>query len=340
MIDPQVSIVLAVHNDSNSLRKVMSSLLNQTLKEIEIIAINDASEDDCGALLDDFKQQDDRLNVKHLPKNVGLHEARRIGALQSRAPYIGFIDADDDIDLQMFSLLFLQCKKHDADIAMCGMYRVLPEIKQIKVKFKEQVVKDRVFEKFCNLSFGTGSLCNKLYKREIILPYMTKQFYWKQDPSEDVLVNIGCFLNAKKVFLSKEIMYYYIFNENSMTSNLDRPKFFVELFRAFAIAVDMYCDQGAYVIDNICKLYSSLLRAHLDNGVMELESYNQAMTEAFELIMHRYPLALFLFLNKKNDTLSFASSYLAHEDHRRRPWHKRLLRTMQSLERRVFQSWR
>ena len=75
----KVSIIVPVYNNANSLIQSLRSLFDQTLNEIEIIAVNDASTDQSGDILDELAQRESRLNVIHLRENVGVHETRSAG---------------------------------------------------------------------------------------------------------------------------------------------------------------------------------------------------------------------------------------------------------------------
>ena len=98
--EPLVSIIIPVHNTVSYLHKCVESIRNQTLKQIEIILVDNLSVDGSSDLCDEYALIDSRIKVLHLPI-AGLSIARNAGMQVATAPYIGFIDSDDYIDSVM-----------------------------------------------------------------------------------------------------------------------------------------------------------------------------------------------------------------------------------------------
>ncbi|MBO2452409.1 bifunctional glycosyltransferase family 2 protein/CDP-glycerol:glycerophosphate glycerophosphotransferase [Actinomadura barringtoniae] len=93
--DPSLSIVIPVHKVQGYLRQCLDSVLDSDLPDVEIVAVDDASPDGCGAILDEFAERDPRVHVLHLDENVGLGEARNIGLGLATGEYVWFFDSDD-----------------------------------------------------------------------------------------------------------------------------------------------------------------------------------------------------------------------------------------------------
>ena len=115
---PMVSIIVPVYNAAPYLNQCIDSLTNQTLKEIEIILINDGSTDDslvvCGALA----AKDDRIRLIDKP-NGGVSEARNDGLRAAVGDYVGFVDPDDWVDTEMYERMLSALTTAQADICMC-----------------------------------------------------------------------------------------------------------------------------------------------------------------------------------------------------------------------------
>ncbi|MFE9772849.1 CDP-glycerol glycerophosphotransferase family protein [Streptomyces sp. NPDC005931] len=92
---PRFSIVVPVYKVQGYLHECLDSVLGQSYRDIEVIAVDDRSPDDCGAILDAYAARDPRLRVLHLPENVGLGRARNAGLEQARGEYVLFLDSDD-----------------------------------------------------------------------------------------------------------------------------------------------------------------------------------------------------------------------------------------------------
>ena len=97
----KVSILMPACNVEKFLRECMDSVVGQTLKDIEIICIDDGSKDSTGDILDDYAEQDERVKVIHKP-NSGYGHSMNVGLQHATGEYIGIIETDDFADLDMF----------------------------------------------------------------------------------------------------------------------------------------------------------------------------------------------------------------------------------------------
>ena len=123
---PKVSVIVPVYKVEPWIRECMDSLVNQTLnlkKEIEIICIDDGSPDNCGKILDEYKQKYSSVKVIH-QKNGGVSRARNAGLDIATGEYITFVDPDDYLDLRAYEFMYKYAKKDNIDILHCN-YRGL-----------------------------------------------------------------------------------------------------------------------------------------------------------------------------------------------------------------------
>lgn len=116
-----ISIIVPIYNVEQYLIQCLESILNQTCRDIEIILIDDGSQDCCGEICDEYARKDNRIKVYHT-NNGGLAAARNYGIEKATGEYIGFADSDDWIEPDMFEVLLSQAEKHKAEIAICGCY--------------------------------------------------------------------------------------------------------------------------------------------------------------------------------------------------------------------------
>ena len=98
---PLVSIVVPVYKVEKYLERCVKSLLCQTLHDIEIILVDDGSPDRCPQICDEYASRDERIKVVH-KRNGGLSSARNAGLLVATGSYIGFVDSDDDVRIDMY----------------------------------------------------------------------------------------------------------------------------------------------------------------------------------------------------------------------------------------------
>ena len=121
-----VSIVVPVYNVEKYLDRCIYSLQNQTLKDIEIILVDDGSPDHSPEICDQYAGSDNRIQVIH-KKNGGLSSARNAGMRVASGKYIGFVDSDDDIELDMYEKMFAIAEKYQVNFVMSDYQRILSD---------------------------------------------------------------------------------------------------------------------------------------------------------------------------------------------------------------------
>ena len=123
---PQVSVIVPVYKAERYLQRCVDSLVRQTLRDIEIILVDDGSPDGCPALCDQLASEDSRIRVVH-KENGGLSSARNAGLCVATGKYVGFVDSDDDVELDMYEKLVQKAEQYAADFVMCDYRRILSD---------------------------------------------------------------------------------------------------------------------------------------------------------------------------------------------------------------------
>lgn len=116
---PKLSIIVPVYKVEEFLDRCIESILAQTFNDYELILVDDGSPDRCGEMCENWAKRDNRIRVIH-KENGGLSDARNAGIDVAVGEYIGFVDSDDYIKLDMFEVLKKNLEENDADISMCG----------------------------------------------------------------------------------------------------------------------------------------------------------------------------------------------------------------------------
>lgn len=197
---PKISIIVPVYNAEKYLPKCIDSLCNQTLKDIEIILVNDGSTDSSLEICEKYAKIDHRIAV--LSKdNEGVAKARRDGIMKASAEYISFIDSDDYYEPDFCEKMFSRIRKTDADLVECDYYSVSGNArKEHRIyssdmgldteKFYEIVVRKTIVN-----GYEAVVLWNKLYRKELITKAV-KEFGDNQ--LEDYLFNTQYYTMAKR----------------------------------------------------------------------------------------------------------------------------------------------
>lgn len=231
---PKISIIIPAYNVENYLEECLNSLLNQTLREIEMIIIDDGSSDATPKICDEFSKRDSRIVVVH-QKNAGVSEARNKGISFATGEYVMFVDGDDWIEEDACETVYQHLKEKQADSLMfCYVNQSSKGAKkkeifsQEKIVFEGEEITNRIEKSFIGLTGdelahperidSTISVWGKVYKLDIIKKYHIKYINYNIVPSECQLFNIEYFSKAKKVVYVKEFLYHYRRNtESSVT---------------------------------------------------------------------------------------------------------------------------
>lgn len=164
----KVSVIVPVYNVEKFLPECLDSLINQTLKDIEIICVNDGSKDNSLTILQKYAQKDSRIKIID-QQNQGLSAARNSGMKTASGEFIGFVDSDDWVDLNYYEKLYNAAKKFDSDIAVGDFIREGKVLKSKKLKFKSEAVYRKNADKFEQIASPKYNyIWNKIYKRTML----------------------------------------------------------------------------------------------------------------------------------------------------------------------------
>ena len=117
--DKKISIIVPIYRVEKYLDKCISSICSQSYKNLEIILVDDGSNDQCPQICDEWAGRDERIVVRHV-QNGGQSYARNIGLEFATGEYIGFVDGDDTVHCKMYEILLALMEKHGADIVECN----------------------------------------------------------------------------------------------------------------------------------------------------------------------------------------------------------------------------
>jgi glycosyltransferase involved in cell wall biosynthesis len=300
-----VTVIVPCYNAQGCLEKSLRSLFSQSLQGLEIIVVDDCSTDATSEIVARLSEEYDDLVYLRLPENKGVHEARLAGLKKATSPWIGFLDADDIALPHMYQRMYEAGVQNGVDIVVCGSLRVTFEGKRIshKVIYPEnRKISENLFDKFCRWEFGSGAVWNKLYRHETITPYQDLHFDWRQNCNEDLLLNIGCFLDASSVYLLKDVLHQYVENPYSATAKMKNTKGYIQTYRAYALAISLYAGRDVEIFEKITELYRRQLgfSCYQIGSLKDLHQvHREEIEEAINLIKDIYPLGLALIASRQ-----------------------------------------
>lgn len=217
----KVSIIVPVYNVEEFLEECLDSLITQSLKDIEIICINDGSTDNSLKIMEEFQQKDKRIKII-TQKNAGLSAARNSGLYIAKGEYIGFVDSDDWVSTDFYELLYNNAIRNDADISAGnvvysenGKFRAKNFLSKQTFKVKKSKISTLTEKK---IFMKAPVVWNKLFRKTLI-DSLNLRFPvgLKFEDNYFSLITILC---CKTIVIDEWPVYFYRMNGASITNTL------------------------------------------------------------------------------------------------------------------------
>ena len=221
---PKISVIVPIYNVEKYLEKCLDSLVNQTLKDIEIILVNDGSTDNSGQIAKEYVSKYKEKIVYLEKQNGGLSDARNYGLEYAKGDYISFVDSDDYISKNLYSEL-AKYMEEDYDMVKFGILTV--DLKNNKlIENKSKQFENKTGEEAFDILYKTDKMT------EVAWGYLYKASFWKENNfkftkdmyHEDFGLIPLVILKAKKVASTNILGYYYVQSDKSITRNSDEKK--------------------------------------------------------------------------------------------------------------------
>ncbi len=212
-----ITIIVPIFNVEKYLPVCIESILKQTIKELEILLINDGSTDHSLEICKEYEKKDKRIKVINNKKNKGLSETRNIGIKKAHGNYLAFIDGDDYIAPTFIEKLYEELIKNNADISVCNFYYVDENNRKWIRKEKPKHLYtsfEAIKDIFTHKQDLDVIVCNKLYKKEL---FQTIKFP-EVRMHEDHFVMYKLFYSSKTICSIPDKLYYYVQRKSSITN--------------------------------------------------------------------------------------------------------------------------
>ena len=207
-----ISIIIPVYNSSQYIEECLTSIINQSMKNIEIICIDDCSTDHSFSILKKYEKLDSRIKIVKNEKNIGPAGSRNIGISMAKGHYIGFVDSDDYISSDYFENLYLSAIEHNADIASTSNVIRVPSYDKKNMGITQDI--STINDKY-KMIISTGVCWNKIYnnnfinKNNIHFPFGFKY-------GEDNLFVFTSIMYSNYISYTNKSIYYYRENKSSI----------------------------------------------------------------------------------------------------------------------------
>lgn len=239
----KISVIIPIYNAEKCISRCISSIINQTYNNLEIIAVDDCSKDASLALLNKYAQNDERLVIVKHCVNKGAGEARLTGLRESSGTYIAFVDADDWLALNAFEILIDKIESENADMVTgaivkvmdkYGLIKSVPSNNYSKNMLTSTIEQPQLFENYFISFFGVNSLFvtvwGKLYKKEILMKAAPDSNNFRM--GEDLIFSMLIHIHLTKIAFVDNVIYYYRFGGITSQSN---PTFLEDIKKQYRI---------------------------------------------------------------------------------------------------------
>ena len=308
MINPKISIIIPVYNVEKYLRECLDSVINQTLKDIIIICVNDGSTDSSLEILKEYAKNDNRIHIVD-KINGGLGAARNSGIKylidsNINPKYIYFVDSDDWLDIQALEKLYTKSQESNSDICIMEVARYIEATNKIDKEDRwytnkcYKIRKNDVcsFDEIKSVLFSSCCVayCH-LYLYEFLINSLweNEEFYPQNLLFEDVYPHIKSLILAKRIAFLDEALYYYRIREGSiMTSNAKNKRVF-DIFKTFDLIENFLIEQN--LMDELKIDFYSFICGAIDSR-LSLTDFKKEFAPIAKEYLSKFDI---LFLNNK-----------------------------------------
>lgn len=286
-----VSVIVPVYNSEKYLDQCLTSLINQTLKSIEIIIINDGSTDKSLKIIDRYNSNYDNVKVYN-QTNHGLFYSRKQGLKHATGEYVGWVDSDDFVDSSMFEILYNTAKKNNSDLVYCN-YKFYPQ----KIKTKEKWFHEYVGEKNVDFVERNSQPWNKLAKKDLLDRLKIGDLFEKCFDEAYIKV----LLNAKNPISVDKKLYFYRVGNSTMSSsykNVEHYLNFIQSSKNLKVAMSDLCNSSPYWNEyfNFRILYYDLLTMIVAANACDKDTYTRLKEQKLKFSKNKH----FKYIMKQN----------------------------------------
>ena len=254
---PKISVIVPIYNTEKYLEKCLDSLVNQSMKDIEIICVDDSSPDNSLRIIEKFSREDPRIKVIKHEKNLGLGGARNSGILAAKSEYIASVDSDDTINENMLEELWEATEEGVKDIICCGYNELSEGGKLLHQRNFEQADISSSDSSIDFFNTFNPSFCNKLWRRSLFVE--NSIFFPENRYFEDTATTPRVLMKAKRIKIIDKSLYNYYQRDQSITSTFT-DQHISDLFHAYDIVLE------SLIENKLLNHYKTSLVEYIESG--------------------------------------------------------------------------
>lgn len=268
----KISVVIPVYNAEKFIEKCIESVIDQTLKEIEIIVINDGSKDNSLKVIKNY-EKNKKVKILNI-ENSGSSKTRNLGIYSAKGEYVLCIDADDYLeDKLVLEKLYNKCKCDKLDILVFDFYRENNGKKEyavnIDVSNEQEILKENYIRDLIKGKWGMN-IWSKIVKTELFIKndviFPEYIFY-----GEDLVTSLKLVYFAKKIGKINEALYNYVQHESQGTKKIDKAKRFLDSYNYYLEMEKFIKEKGMYstfkndLLNRKCRLFEKVSAKKYEN---------------------------------------------------------------------------
>lgn len=272
----KLSVIVPVYNVEYYLRKCLDSLVNQTLKDMEIIVVNDGSPDNSQTIIDEFVENYPGRVIGLKKENGGQGSARNLGLQYAKGQYIGFVDSDDWVDAEMYETMYNKAISEQADIVICNTMD----------HYSDHTVYHRQSD--VGKLRKCGMVYNKIFRRDLIGIMRFPEGLWYEDFSFVVKL----LMQTEKISYCTE-HFYHSFSRQESTMNNNNSKKNLDMLTIMTDIEDYVHAQNLeekYGYDLEYMMIEHILLTSINRvAVQKNNEKNKTIKEMRKYVLKRYP---------------------------------------------------
>lgn len=226
---PILSVIIPVYNAEATLDRCMTFVINQELKEVEIICVDDCSTDGSERILRGYQcAYPGKITYMRTKSHCGPGGARNLGLSIARGKYIGFVDSDDWPDTSLFGTIVNMCDEKNADIAIFGVVDEYENILSSRIRYEyrefnsidNRLALHLLSRAYNNSSYISPMVCQKVYKHGFLQENMIR--FPENSYNEDDYFTFNCFLGKCNIIIVPGVYYHYYQRQKSITHSFSK----------------------------------------------------------------------------------------------------------------------
>lgn len=291
-----ISVIVPAYNLENYISRTLDSILAQTYNDIEIIVVNDGSNDNTGNIIDKYaKENPEKVKAIHI-ENGGVTKARLAGVCEAQGDWIGFVDGDDVIEPDMYEHLMNNAIQYNADISHCGYRMVFDDGRVNYFHNTGKIIEQNRIKGLTDLLNGSmvePGLCNKLFRKTLFDNIINGNLMDENIKiNEDLLMNYILLSNAQKSVFEDFCPYHYIVRRTSASrQKLNKYKIYdpIKVKREIIELSDENMKENAYAayIGTCINVYNTIVCAQnpeLKDDKIKVRNYIKADRQWIKLL--------------------------------------------------------